>query len=176
MPCQPLTIILSDTDQQALEKLVNRPSTPQQIAQRARIVLNAALLQNNAEIARTLNISIKMVRQWRRRWVETTDLSKTVMERLLDNERLGAPLKFTLEQQVECMVLACRDPMEYGRPISHWTAHELADELIKQGIVKQISPRQVGRWLAEAELKPHQSRYWLFPPVWPRIWSQSGRH
>ncbi|AUB34697.1 Transposase [Nostoc flagelliforme CCNUN1] len=41
MPCQPLTITLSDTDQQALEKLVNRPSTPQQIAQRARIVLKA---------------------------------------------------------------------------------------------------------------------------------------
>jgi putative transposase len=148
MPCQPLTIILSDTDQQALEKLVNRPSTPQQIAQRAQIVLKAAIGQNNAEIARTLNISVKMVRQWRRRWVETTDLSKTVMERLLDNLRPGAPLKFSLEQQVEAMAMACRDPMEYARPISHWSSHELADELIKQGIVEHISPRQVGRWLA----------------------------
>ena len=62
MPCQPLTITLSDTDQQALEKLALRPSTPQQIAQRARIVLKAALGQNNAEIARTLDISIKMAR------------------------------------------------------------------------------------------------------------------
>jgi putative transposase len=165
MPCQPLTITLSDTDHQDLEKLALRPSTAQQIAQRAQIVLKAAIGQNNAEIARTLNISIKTVRQWRRRWVETTDQSKTVMERLLDNLRSGAPLKFTLEQQVECMAMACRDPMEYGRPISHWSAHELADELIKQGIVEHISPRQVGRWLAEAELKPHQSRYWLFPPV-----------
>jgi putative transposase len=59
------------------------------------------------------------------------------------------------------MAIACRDPMEYGRPISHWTAHELALELMKLGIVEKISPRQVGRWLAEAELKPHQSRYWL---------------
>jgi len=165
MPCQPLTITLSDTDQQALEKLVNRPSTPQQIAQRARIVLKAALGQNNAEIARSLDISIKMARHWRHYWVETTEQSKTVMERLRDRQRPGSPLKFTLEQQVECMAMACRDPMEYGRPISHWSTHELADELIKLGIVEQISPRQVGRWLAEAELKPHQSRYWLFPPV-----------
>jgi putative transposase len=165
MPCQPLTITLSDTDEQALEKLAFRPSTPQQIAQRARIVLGAASGQNNAEIARTLDISTKMARQWRRRWVESTEQSQTVMERLLDNSRPGAPLKFTLEQQVECMAMACREPMEYGRPISHWSAHELADELIKQGIVEQISPRQVGRWLAEAELKPHQSRYWLFPPA-----------
>jgi transposase len=156
---------LSDVDQQTLEKLANRPSTSQQIAERARIVLNASVGKNNAEIARTLNVSIKMVRQWRRRWVDTNEQSKVVMERLQDNERPGAPLKFTLEQQVECMAIACRDPMEYNRPISHWSVYELADELINQGIVEQISPRQVGRWLAEAELKPHQSRYWLFPPV-----------
>ncbi len=62
MLCQPLTITLSDTDQQALEKLANRPSAPQQIAQRARIVLKAADGQNNAEITRTLGINIKMVR------------------------------------------------------------------------------------------------------------------
>lgn len=169
MPCQPLTITLSEADQQALEKLANRPSTPQQIAQRARIVLKAAASRNNAEIARTLGISIKMVRQWRFRWVELTEQSKPVMERLQDSYRRGAPLTFTLEQQVECIAMACRDPMEYGRPISHWSAHELADELVNQGIVESISPRQVGRWLAEAELKPHQSRYWLFPPSRPRF-------
>jgi putative transposase len=165
MPCQPVTITLSDVDQQALEKLANRPSTPQQIAQRARIVLKAAEGKNNAEIARMLDVSIKMVRQWRHRWVDTSEQSKTVTERLQDSSRPGAPLKFTLEQQVECMAIACREPMEYGRPISHWSVRELADELLEQGIVEQISPRQVGRWLAEAELKPHQSRYWLFPPV-----------
>lgn len=165
MPSQPLKITLSDVDQQGLEKLALRPRTPQQIAQRARIVLEASEGKNNAEIARTLNVSIKMVRQWRRRWVDTNEQSKPVMKRLQDHERPGAPLKFTLEQQVECMAIACRDPMEYNRPISHWSVYELADELIKLGIVEQISPRQVGRWLAEAELKPHQSRYWLFPPV-----------
>ncbi|KAB8333990.1 helix-turn-helix domain-containing protein [Scytonema tolypothrichoides VB-61278] len=74
--------------------------SPQQIAQRARIVLKASEAKNNAEIARTLNVSIKMVRQWRRRWVDTNKQSKVVMERLQDNERPGAPLKFTLEQQV----------------------------------------------------------------------------
>ncbi|MDJ0773462.1 MAG: helix-turn-helix domain-containing protein [Mastigocoleus sp. MO_167.B18] len=165
MPCQPLKITLIDTEKQILEKLGNRPSTPQQIAQRARIVLKAAEGKNNAEIARLLDISIKMARQWRRCWVERSEQSMTVIERLQDSKRSGAPLKFTLEQQVECMAIACRDPVEYNRPISHWSAHELADELIKQGVLDHISPRQVGRWLAEAELKPHQSRYWLFPPT-----------
>jgi len=164
-----MTITLSESDHQALEKLANRPSTAQQIAQRARIVLHAADEQNNAEIARSLDISIKMVRQWRRRWVEGSQSAKPLLERLQDNERRGAPLKFTLEQQVECIAMACRDPKEYGRPMSHWSAYELADQLLKQGIVEQISPRQVGRWLAEAQLKPHQSRYWLFPPSRPEV-------
>jgi putative transposase len=41
---------------------------------------------------------------------------------------------------------------------------ELADEIIKQGIIESISVRHVGRLLEEAEVKPHQSRYWLTPP------------
>ncbi|UXE59628.1 MAG: hypothetical protein KA717_28260 [Woronichinia naegeliana WA131] len=43
--------------------------------------------------------------------------------------------------------LACDDPRDYARPLSHWTGRELAEELVKQGIVESISPRQVGRLL-----------------------------
>jgi len=50
-------------------------------------------------------------------------------------------------------------------PISHWTARELAAEIMKQGIIETISVRHVGRLLKEAELQPHASRYWLTPPV-----------
>jgi len=35
--------------------------------------------------------------------------------------------------------------------------------VIKQGIVNTISPRHVGRLMEEADLKPHQSQYWLSP-------------
>ena len=38
-------------------------------------------------------------------------------------------------------------------------------EIMKLGIIESISVRHVGRLLEEAELKPHQSRYWLTPPV-----------
>ncbi|MGJ5676487.1 MAG: hypothetical protein ACR9NN_23275 [Nostochopsis sp.] len=34
---------------------------------------------------------------------------------------------------------------------------------MKQEIIESISIRHVGRLLEEAELKPHQSRYWLTP-------------
>jgi len=57
--------------------------------------------------------------------------------------------------------LACIEPSNYGRAISHWTERELADEMVKQCIVESIS-RHVGRLLQEAQLKPHQIR--LTPP------------
>ena len=72
--------------------------------------------------------------------------SLPVIERLQDTERSGTPAKFSMEQVVELFALACSYPDDYGRPISDWTARELAEEMVKQGIVESISPRQ-----AEAE-------------------------
>ena len=59
------------------------------------------------------------------------------------------------------LALACKPPEQFGRPVTHWTAKELALEVIQQGIVSHISERTMGRLLEEADLKPHRSRYWL---------------
>jgi putative transposase len=164
---RPPVVILSSSEQEALEQLVNRPSTPQQLAQRGRIILKAHEGKNHAQIARALNISLDMSRLWRGRWLELSERNLPIAERLSDGYRPGAPAKFTLEQQVALMALACEDPGLSGRPISEWTGRELADELVKRGIVESISPRHVERLLAEANIKPHQSRYWLHPPLRP---------
>ena len=37
------------------------------------------------------------------------------------------------------IALSCEKPEDYGRPITHWTPRELAEEAIKQGIVESIS-------------------------------------
>jgi hypothetical protein len=37
----------------------------------------------------------------------------------------------------------------------------LAGEIIGRGIVSSISVSQVGRYLSQAELQPHRSKYWL---------------
>ena len=57
--------------------------------------------------------------------------------------------------------MACEPPEKSGRPITHWTAQELTDEVVQRGIVTSISPSQVSRYLREAALQPHKSRYWL---------------
>jgi putative transposase len=96
-----------------------------------------------------------MSRRWRQRWFALMAREVPLTERLQDAYRSGAPATFTLEQITELYALACAPPEQYGRPLSHWTPRELADELVKQGIVESISERHVGRLLAEAELKPH---------------------
>jgi putative transposase len=160
----PKTLTLSEGEREELEKLLNRRSTPQQIALRAKIILLADKGSNNREIGRELNINRVMARRWRNRWLELSSRSWPVIERLLDSERSGTPTRFSMEQVVELFALACSEPEDYGRPISHWTAKELSEEMVKQGIVESISPRHVGRLLEEAQIKPHQNRYWLTPP------------
>lgn len=151
----PKSLTLSEYERTELEKLLNRHSIGQQIALRGQIILLAEQGKNNREIGRELNISRYMVRRWRNRWLELSERARPVMERLQDEQRSGKPAKFSMEQVVELFALACCKPEDYGRPLSDWTARELAAEIIKQGIVKSISPRHVGRLLEEAQIKPH---------------------
>jgi transposase len=74
--------------------------------------------------------------------------------------RSGNPGKFTPEQIPQILALACEPLEKSGRPITHWTYAELADEAKQRGIVPSISPAQLGRYLREAELQPHKSRSW----------------
>ena len=48
--------------------------------------------------------------------------------------------------------IACEEPSESGRPISHWSRRELKAEAVKRGIVDNISPRTVGRFLKGSHL------------------------
>jgi putative transposase len=160
----PPPLQLTETEQDQLQQLVHRHSTPQQIAVRARIILLAEGGRNHREIARELRISREMARLWRNRWLALSEKELPVVERLADAPRPGGPMSFSLEQILQLFAMACEKPEEYGRPISHWTARELAEEAMRQGIVESISPRHVGRLMSEADLKPHQSQYWLNPP------------
>lgn len=166
-------ISLTASEQTDLETLARRPSTAQQIALRAKIILRASRGESHGQISRELGISKDMSRLWRNRWLAVSPGGIPVVERLRDAPRPGTPATFSLEQITQLYALACAPPEQYGRPISHWSPRELADEMMKQGIVEQISERHVGRLLADAELKPHQSRYWLHPPPMASLRSKS---
>jgi putative transposase len=148
---KPAMIILTSAERQALETLVQRPSTPQQWALRGRIVLACAAGLNNTQIARQLAISPDAVRLWRRRWLETAPgdpaAPPDVGARLVDLPRSGAPGRFTAEQFCQLIAMGCEIPTDAARPISHWTPPEMAAAAQKRGIVDRISRRHVARLL-----------------------------
>jgi putative transposase len=147
---KPPTITLSDSERQALDLLVRRHTTPQQIALRARIVLAAADGANNCQIVRQLAVSLDMVRRWRERWrvLQPATLSDLpVADRLTDAPRPGKPRQITAEQECQIIALACEPPLDAQRPISQWTGREIADEIKKRGIVSTISDRHAARLL-----------------------------
>ena len=154
---KPLVIELTDIERRGLEALARRHTTPQQVAVRARIILAAADGRNNAQIARDLAVGVEVARLWRGRWrelqaVDLADLS--VAQRLADAPRSGAPARLSAAQVCQIVALACAAPATTGRPISQWTAREIADEIIQRGIVATISPRHAGRLLKKGICSP----------------------
>ena len=139
---------LSKEEREALEKLVRRHSTPQQLVLRGRIVLGAADGKGNSEIAREVGLGVDRVREWRMRWIglQAASLSELpVEERLSDLPRAGRPSEISAEQLCQIVAMACEQPKE--GPISHWTGREIAEEVERRGIVKHISPRHASRLL-----------------------------
>jgi putative transposase len=157
---QPSPITLTAEEQHALEGLVRRHTTAQQVALRARLILAAAAGHNNAQVARREGVDVETVRLWRGRWlglqpVALADLSAE--ERLADAPRSGAPARITAEQVCGIVALACEVPGAAGRPISQWTGREVADEAVARGIVAAISPRHAARLLKRGRSSPTAS-------------------
>lgn len=152
---KPEPLSLSDAERNALEVLVRRHGTPQQLAQRGRIILAAAQGKNNSQIARDLDLCVDTVRTWRMRWIGLQAVSLEelpVSERLSDVPRPGRPSEITAEQTCQLVALACEQPKE--RPISQWTGRAIADEVMRRGILAQISPRHARRLLKKGTLSP----------------------
>ncbi len=154
---------------------VNRSTTaPKRLVQRVSVILMGFAGVLNVTIAQKLGLARKQVGLWRRRWQLSFDalaaiechegpaaLRRAIEDVFSDAPRSGSPGTFTAEQVTQILAVACESPELSGRPIDRWTHRELADEVIARGIVASISISQVGRYLAQAELQPHRSKYWL---------------
>lgn len=136
---------LATQQRQELNILDRAHSTPQKLAERARIVLLAADGVSVSETAQQLGIWRKTASMWRKRWREA-DAAKSTAERLSDAPRCGAPGKFTPEQICAIIALACEAPQDSDLPISHWSQSEVARQAVKRGIVSSISHGSVGRF------------------------------
>ena len=111
LAADPVTVL--PEQRKALEHLVRTHSTPQQLALRARIVVQAADGIAVRASARELGVWPKTVRYWRRRWREAAD-RQSVPERLADVQRTGAPATFTPEQICALVAMTCEKPSASG--------------------------------------------------------------
>ena len=155
-------ITLTARQRLVLEPLARARTAPQRMVERCRIVLMSAEGRNNEDLAEVLGVDRQRVRRWRQRWVKAAadlavaekdgatakDLEKLILGVLADDERSGAPARFTPEQIAGIIALACEPPADRGLPVSHWTPAELRREAIKRKIVESISPRHIDRFLA----------------------------
>lgn len=158
---RPTPIELTPRQHSIIERLARSQAKAHRLVQRARMILEMAADANNEAAARLTNTTRITVRLWRRRWLDSTarlqrveaegsedhELVEMIEELLMDEDRSGAPPTFTSEQIVQIVALACEKPEDSGRPISHWTPRELADEAMSRQIVESISTRSVGRFL-----------------------------
>ena len=168
-------VVITERQEEILQKMSKATTLPLRLIQRATIILLAFAGLVNQDIALQVNLGRLQVGLWRRRWQETFDnlvkveclddspaaLRHAIEAALADEHRPGSPGKFSAEQITLLIALACEPPEKSGLPITHWTGHELATEAIKRGIFQSISVSQVNRILADCELQPHKSRYWL---------------
>ena len=152
---------VSERQRAILEKWVrNKAETPYRLVERCRIVLMSADGVSNIEQGRRLEVDRQRPRRWRRRWAAAEerlaaaelagasdrDLGDLLATVLSDSERPGIAPKFSAEQLTKIIAVACEQPDEESdRPVTHWTPRELADEVVKRGIVDSISPRHVDR-------------------------------
>ena len=154
-------IQLTTRQRACLEQLVRRQTSPQRLVRRAKILLALETGANQCHVTRQMHLNRGTVRVWRKRWgtfapkleqVEAAEgsdkaLTALIVEALTDHPRAGTPATFTAEQIVQIVAVACEDPADSARPISHWTPREVADEVRQRGIVETISTRSVGRFL-----------------------------
>jgi putative transposase len=141
--------------------MARRQISPQRLVRRAKILLALETGATQCHVMRQMRLNRGTVQVWCRRWCalaprlaqieadEGSDkaLTTRMVEALADHPRSGTPATFTAEQIVQIVAVACEDPADSGRPVSHWTPREVAEEVRKRGIVEAISTRSVGRFL-----------------------------
>ena len=153
---------------------------------RAQLILNLRGLSGGlSRVAKRMGIDVKTARLWYKRALtfnasfdeqlqvalnetghagEKTRILRLARTLLQDAPRPGRPPIYSPKNYVDIMQVALSEPRECGRPITHWTARELADEVHRRNICT-ISERQVGRFLNEIDIKPHKCDDWLNPKL-----------
>ncbi len=152
-----------------LEKLARSRQKPAWLVRRSQMLLFMLADATNSATARQFQVHITTPRKWRKRWLKLTPrlnqleadnpsdpetaIASALELWLKDEARPGTPATFTPEQIAAIYALACEDPHLSGHSFAQWNCPELAREAIKRGLVAQISPASIWRFLKRGGYK-----------------------
>jgi transposase len=145
---------LSKTERNYLEALARAQRGQARLTRRARMILAVASGDSISAVAAKFGTSRYGVRRWIQRFEEER------LDGLTDLDRSGRPIEISALERHQVVALACRDPAEFGHERVLWSHDALAETLVAEGLVRQISRRTVGMILEETELKPHRVKMW----------------
>jgi transposase len=134
-----------------LERRVRAHTSTQRAAKRARLVLAAADGLPNRQIAALVGISEEYVGVWRRRFTGER------LAGLEDRPRSGRPRTYGHDDRLRIVATVTGQRPDVD---AQWSHSSLAATLSDMG----ISASQIGRILADLDLKPHLVRSWLTRP------------
>ncbi|MFD9226186.1 IS630 family transposase [Streptomyces sp. NPDC060064] len=159
-----VVVELDEVVRARLERVANSLTGQVRAVLRARIVLAAADRHSNGAIARTLEVSVNTVRKWRGRFAVIG------WEGLRDAKRSGRPRLFGPQVRIAVVATATSAP---PYPESTWSHRAIATQLAG-AVSTAISASQVGRILADLDLKPHPVRGWLTRRETPDFWQRAA--
>lgn len=151
---------LTDEERAELERRVRAHTSSQRAAKRARVILLAAEAMPIRRIAGVVGMDEHNVGRWRRQFVAER------LEGLEDRARPGRPRKFGHDER---LAIVAKATSERPKHASHWSHRRLA-----AGLDFAISESQVGRILADLDVKPHLVRSWLTRPEDPEFWERAA--
>jgi transposase len=128
---RPKTVLmLDDEERQTLARWARRPSSPQSLALRSRIVLGCAEGKTNQQVAAEVGVAQATVGKWRSRFVEKR------LKGLADEYRCGAP-HTVLDEHVEAVIVKTLTDKPHNA--THWSTRGLAASLgMSQPTVSRI--------------------------------------
>ena len=143
MPKHAIAVTITEPDRQELERWVSAHRTPQQVAQRCRIILEAAKGQKDKEIAQSMEVNRKTVALWRQRFFkEGPDCLWEVAPGRGRKPRLSA-------DKVDGIINTTLRSRPAGA--THWSCRTMAEQ---QGVSKAT----VSRIWQSHGLKPHRTK------------------
>ena len=146
---------LRTEEQQRLNGLLNSASDAE-LTRRARIVLLSAQKRRVQEIGMAVGLHPINVRKWIHRF------NRFGLDGLHPRRSPGRPRLFARGQRQAIVRLATADPRSLGLEFHAWSLQRLRAQLIKQGVVREISAETIRQELIRAGLV-FEGRRWVSP-------------